>query len=101
MMDDARVHLLSLQVQSEPLSAQQFLTQNSITPVPHPPYSPNLALRGFFLFVSLDEKSPQREMFCQCGRGETKTAESLKGIKIDEFKNCFEQWKQHLNRCIA
>ena len=22
-------------------------------------------------------------------------AEALKGIKIDEFKNCFEQWKRH------
>ena len=21
-------------------------------------------------------------------------AEALKGIKIDEFKNCFEQWKK-------
>ena len=26
------------------------------------------------------------------------TAEALKGIKIDEFKNCFEQWK-NVNRC--
>ena len=23
-----------------------------------------------------------------------KTVEALKGIKIDEFKNCFEQWKE-------
>ena len=23
-----------------------------------------------------------------------KTAEALKGIKIDKFKNCFEQWKK-------
>ena len=30
-----------------------------------------------------------------------KMAEALKGIKIDEFKNCFEQWKKHLGRCIA
>ena len=29
-----------------------------------------------------------------------KTAEALKGIKIDKFKNCFEQWK-HLNRYTA
>ena len=28
-------------------------------------------------------------------------AEALKGIKIDGFKNCFEQWKKHLNMCIA
>ena len=23
-------------------------------------------------------------------------AEALKGIKINKFKNCFEQWKNHL-----
>ena len=28
-------------------------------------------------------------------------AEALKGIKINEFKNCFEQWEKTLNRCIA
>ena len=27
--------------------------------------------------------------------------EALKGIKIEEFKNCFEQWKKCLGRCIA
>ena len=59
-----------------------FLTKNSMTPVPHPPYSPHLASNNFF-FVSPDEKSPERE-----------TAEALKGIGIDKFKNCFEQWKK-------
>ena len=29
------------------------------------------------------------------------TAEALKGIKIEELKNCFEQWKKGLNRWIA
>ena len=38
-------------------------------------------------------------MFCPCGRGETKQtnkemAEALKGIKINKFKNYFEQWKK-------
>ena len=28
-------------------------------------------------------------------------AEALKGIKIDESKNCFEQWKKPLDMCIA
>ena len=40
-------------------------------------------------------------MFYQCGRGKTKTAEALKGIKIDKFKNCFEQCKNCLDRYIA
>ena len=28
-------------------------------------------------------------------------AEALKGIKLDEFKNCFVQWKKLLDRCIV
>ena len=30
-----------------------------------------------------------------------KTAKALKSIKIDEFKNGFEHWEKHLDRCIA
>ena len=29
-----------------------------------------------------------------------KMEEALKDIKIDEFKNCFEEWKKCINRCI-
>ena len=29
------------------------------------------------------------------------TAEALKGIKINKFKNCFEPWGKCLHRCIA
>ena len=49
IMGDLQAHLSTLQ------SVQQFLTKNSITPVPHHPYLPDLALRDF---VPLDEKSP-------------------------------------------
>ena len=45
----------------------------------------------FFLFISPDEKCPQRETFCHLEEVKQKNpAEALKGIKIDEFKNCFE-----------
>ena len=30
-----------------------------------------------------------------------KMAEALKGIKINKFKNYFEQWKKGLDRCTA
>ena len=30
-----------------------------------------------------------------------KTSEALKGIEIDEFKHCCEQWKKHVDGCIA
>ena len=55
------------------LSVQQFLTKNSMTPspMPYPPYKPDFDLSDFFCFPRL-KKSPEREMFCQCGGGETK-----------------------------
>ena len=28
-------------------------------------------------------------------------AETLKAIKIDKFKTCFEQWKKNLDRCVT
>ena len=74
------------------LSVQQFLNKNGMTPVTHPPYSPNPNMSNI-LIIFPDDKSPQRETFCRCGRGEKKIAEVLKVIKIEEFKNCFDQWK--------
>ena len=57
------------------LSVQQFLTKNGMTPVPHSPYLPDLAPSDF-CFV--DEKTPQREIFCQYWRDETKNGRSTK-----------------------
>ena len=59
-----------------------------------------ITLSDLFLFPQM-EKSPQRETFCPCERGETKPAEALKGIKTVEFKNNFEQWQKCLDGCIA
>ena len=64
-----------------------------MTTATHHPYSPDLSWSDFFS-VSLDAKSPQRETFCPHGRYETKKmAEALKDIKINEFKNYFQHWK--------
>ena len=43
----------------------------------------------------------QRKHFADVEEVKQKMAEALKGIKINKFKNCFEQWKKHLDRCIA
>ena len=55
-------------------------------PMPHPPYSPNLA-RATFLFVSLDEKVLKGKCFANVKEVKQKMAEARKGIKINEFKN--------------
>ena len=47
------------------------------------------------------KKVLKRKHFASVEEWNKKTAEALKGIKIDEFKNHSEKWKKCLNRCIA
>ena len=82
------------------LSVQLFLTKNGMTPKPHPPYSPNLTLSDFILFPWM-KKVLKGKHFASVEEVKQKTAEALKGLKINEFKTCSEQWKECLNRYIA
>ena len=77
------------------LSVQQFLTKKDMTLVPHPPYAPDLADSNFFLFPKL-KKVLKEKHFANEEEVKQKTAEALKGIKINKFKNCSEQWKNIL-----
>ena len=61
--------------------------------MPHPPYSPNLAPSELFLFVFLDEKLLKGKCLDGVEEVKQKMTEPRKGIKIDKFKNCFEQWE--------
>ena len=74
------------------LSAQQFLAKNVMTPMPHPPYSPNLPHNSLFLFPWMT-KVLQEKCFADVEEMKQKTAEALKASKMDKFKNCFEQWR--------
>ena len=60
--------------------------------MPHPPYSPILAPK-IFLFPRM-KKVLKEKCFAHVKEVKQKMAEALKGIKIDKFKNCFEQWKK-------
>ena len=70
------------------LSVQQFSTKYGMTPVPHPPYSANVTPSDFFLFPWM-KKVLKGEQLADVEEVEQKTTEVLKGIKINEFKNCF------------
>ena len=52
-----------------------------------PLYSPSLTLSNIFFFVSLDENVLHGKCFADVEEVKQKTAEALKGIKIDKFKN--------------
>ena len=67
---------------------------------PHPLYLPDLTQSDIFLFPQM-KKVLKGKHFANVEEVKQKMTEALKGIKIDKFKNCFEQWKKRLNRCIA
>ena len=64
-----------------------------MAPMPHPPYSPNLSSSDFSLFPGM-KKVLKGKHFADVEEKKQKTAEALKGIKMDEFKNCFDQWEK-------
>ena len=68
--------------------------------VPHSLFTESYS-KGHFIFVSPDEKSPQREMFCQCERGETKNDRSTKRHQNQGVQKLFGAVEKHLNRCTA
>ena len=83
------------------LSVQQFLTKTSMIPMPHPPYPSDLTPEWIFFCSPGWKKVIKGKHFANVEDVPQKMAEALKGIKIDKFKNCSEQWKKHLNRGIA
>ena len=52
-----------------------------------------------FLFP-LMKKVLKKKHFADVEKVKQKTAETLKGIKINIFKNCFEQWKKYLESVL-
>ena len=63
-----------------------------MTPMLHPPYSLDLTLSEFSLFPQI-KKVLKGKHFANVEevKEKKKKTEARKGIKIDEFKNCFEQ----------
>ena len=68
------------------LSAQQYLTQNSMTLCPTLPTHPISPQATDFLFSQM-EALFKRKHFANVEEVKQNTTEALKGIKIDEFRN--------------
>ena len=69
--------------------------------MPHPSYLLVLTPSDFFwLLFPQWNKSSKGNIFANVEAVKQKTAEPLKGIKIDKFKNYSEQWKNILIRVL-
>jgi len=79
---------------------QQFLVKHGTAQLQQPPYSPDLAPCGFFLFLGLKKvlKGHQFEATEDIKRNFTKT---LLDILKEEFAKCFQQWQKRWAKCVA
>jgi hypothetical protein len=74
------------------LKTTEFLTNNNIVIVPHPPYSPDLVPCDFALFPKLKMKLKGRRFETVPGiQRESKAV--LDSIKENDFYGSFEAWK--------
>ena len=77
----------------------QFIKKNGKTTASHPSYSPDLAHCHIFLFPKM-KRDLKRKRFQNVEGVREKTKEALKAITVQEFQNCFEQWKKRWDNCI-
>ena len=63
------------------------------------PYSPDLAPCNFFLFPRM-KRDLKGKRFQNVQEVREKTTETLKAVTLQQFQNCFEQWKERWDKCI-
>ena len=81
------------------IAVREFLAQNKITTLPHPPYSPDLAPCDFFLFPKL-KTHLKGHNFGKAENVQTAAMRVLDNISSEDFLHCYEEWQQCWNHCI-
>jgi transposase len=81
------------------LKTTEFVTNNNMVIVPHPPYSLDLAPCDFALFPKLKMKS-KGQCFETVSDIQRESQVVLDSIKENDFHSAFGAWKKWWDRCI-
>jgi len=81
------------------LSIWEFLIKENIPLLPHPPYSPDLALCNFYLFPSLTSKLKGHH-FGTVEKIQKIVNDELNTLTENDFQYCYDQWKNR-NHCVS
>ena len=90
--DNARAHAALL--------TRRVLTENNMTVVPHPPYSPDLAPSDFFLFPKLKMKLKGRR-FHMVDEIQAESQAVLNTLGGTDFQECFKNRQRRWDPCQA
>lgn len=89
--DNAAAHMF--------IKVQHFLTGNNMVSIPHPPYSPDLAVCDFFLFHDM-KMNLKRSRFHTTEEIQEGTRIVLNSLKNEGFEKAFGQWQHYWDHCI-
>ena len=79
------------------LSCKLLVVKHHITQVCQPPYSPDLAPCGYWLFSKL--KLPLKKRFQTGNEIKENSTRQLMAIEKKAFSDCFERWKVRWDKC--
>jgi transposase len=82
------------------LLTRRFLTNNNMTEVPHPSYSPDLAPSDFSLFPKLKMKLKGRR-FQTVEEIQAESQAVLNTLGENCFQECFKNWQRCWEHCQA
>lgn len=77
-----------------------FLAQKKFDQVPHPKYSPDLALSDFYLFGKIEDKL-EGVVFGNEDELKERIVEEFQKISKDELKSVFDGWIARCYQCIS
>ena len=89
--DNAAAHKCAL--------VQDFLKEEHVTQLPHPPYSPDLSPCDFFLFPLLKKTLSGRRYGSRCALGSA-IHQCLLGVPKEAYLSAFKEWISRLQKCV-
>jgi hypothetical protein len=78
---------------------EAVLAYHNITVLEYPPYSPDLAPCGFYLFPKT-KSVLKGTHFLSVGDVKAKTTEILNSLSESDLQNCFERWQHRMQLCV-
>ena len=79
---------------------RQYLKEEKVVELPHPPYSPDLAPCDFFLFPRLKKHLAGRKYQRRKNLGSA-VFQCLNSIPRKDYENAFENWIKRLKLCVS
>ena len=81
------------------MKTREFLEENGLEELPHPPYSPDLAPCDFWLFLCI-KKYLKGRIFSSNEEVELALSDILGDIEESEFMQALDRWFYRMDRCI-